>query len=448
MKAERKRQPKERRATVLKAGSKRKRKQRRRKSKVKIEGQGTRLEPQEAVDEIVLTGQMRTRAGAARQLVSSRERQSPAWNKIKKIIDDFKIPGGDDVYKCKGTTLAPWMDMFDDLMIGDFRAAPTWQRYHAPWLKARGFMMKHMKKRGHVWNVTTLAGHYEYVLASGMWVFKTNPSVSVVEIHFAAVHMALKVNGMVVPDSFYRSMLLDVCRRRRSKAAKKSAGLTLDEALQFNDKWGRSKCIVRRLVALFVCLAFQRCLRWSDCMVLTASAVYWMGNKGALICIPRRKNAQYTAEWFPLPDTGSESCVVRRLRALMLDLGFEVPRHGWGKEQRFIFPEFMSKHGATQEHQQTFMMGNSHFTCSKQAYPKWSRMFKKGLRQCCSKSEAQIKEYGLQSMRAGGDTLLWRKGVDAETRRDIGGWATSSVERGYLRKRLSDSLKFTKFYKF
>ena len=415
---------------------------------VKVRLESTDAKPLK-LNETMLTASMRTQGNAARSLLRARERESPKWAKIVKRMSCFFIPGGHASTRAKGTSIQVYMDMFDEMLLGDFRAAPTWERYFGPWMEARVFIQSHMEKDGYSFCAKELEQHQEYVLAAAMDRYLRNPAISAVEVSFAAQHMALRMNGIKVSDNFYRKVLLDVCKRQRSKEVKKSAGLTLKQVKQFAKGYGRSKCLAERCVAVFVKIAFLRCLRWADAMVVMANAIYRMGKHGALICIPRRKNAQYTTEWFPLPDTGSKTCAVRQLRELMTDLGFVVPKQGWGKEKRFIFPEFTSKRGKSHPGKQEFTYYDGYFACGKRAYPKWNRLFRKGLGDNCGiKDKDEQKEYGLQSMRSGGDTHLWNKGVSAEERRDIGGWATPSVERSYLRKRLKDSLKFSKFYDF
>ena len=70
------------------------------------------------------------------------------------------------------------------------------------------------------------------------------------------------------------------------------------------------------------------------------------------------------------------------------------------------------------------------------------------MRENAGKTKDQSKEYGLQALRSGSNTHLWREGVSAEKRRDMGGWATPSVEQGYLRRRLKEQMSFSKFFGF
>ena len=55
------------------------------------------------------------------------------------------------------------------------------------------------------------------------------------------------------------------------------------------------------------------------------------------------------------------------------------------------------------------------------------------IRECCGMSKPQAAEYGLQSMRSGGDTWLYEKGASQAVRMAVGDWKTPGVEAGYLR---------------
>ena len=46
-------------------------------------------------------------------------------------------------------------------------------------------------------------------------------------------------------------------------------------------------------------------------------------------------------------------------------------------------------------------------------------------------SKPQAAEYGLQSMRSGGDTWLYEKGASQAVRMAVGDWKTPGVEASY-----------------
>ena len=70
------------------------------------------------------------------------------------------------------------------------------------------------------------------------------------------------------------------------------------------------------------------------------------------------------------------------------------------------------------------------------------RGFRAAVRICCGFGPKAVMEIGTQSLRSGGDTWLHAQGMTAEERRDVGQWATPLVERGYLRRTLTERLAF------
>ena len=55
------------------------------------------------------------------------------------------------------------------------------------------------------------------------------------------------------------------------------------------------------------------------------------------------------------------------------------------------------------------------------------------MREVVGLSKADAEEYGVSSLRSGGDTFLEQQGVPKEARMVAGHWATGSVEARYLR---------------
>ena len=54
------------------------------------------------------------------------------------------------------------------------------------------------------------------------------------------------------------------------------------------------------------------------------------------------------------------------------------------------------------------------------------------LRECCHLSASQAAKFGIHGMRIGGMEALRRKGVPAETRRQLGDWMSEQVALQYL----------------
>jgi hypothetical protein len=66
------------------------------------------------------------------------------------------------------------------------------------------------------------------------------------------------------------------------------------------------------------------------------------------------------------------------------------------------------------------------------------------LKQCCGIDGSNTREFGMHSLRSGGDTHLFKQGFSQEMRMDIGVWATNLVERGYLRQKIAEKLDMCK----
>ena len=78
---------------------------------------------------------------------------------------------------------------------------------------------------------------------------------------------------------------------------------------------------------------------------------------------------------------------------------------------------------------------------TKKDYNTYLGRFRAALHQCCGFSKAVCREFGLHSLRSGGDTHLYNIGLPASVRMEIGQWATPTVERGYLRTRIENTLQ-------
>ena len=57
-------------------------------------------------------------------------------------------------------------------------------------------------------------------------------------------------------------------------------------------------------------------------------------------------------------------------------------------------------------------------------------------------THAQCKVFACQSLRRGGDTILWKGGATKEVRLAMGCWRTPDVELEYLETELEEQLKF------
>ena len=73
-------------------------------------------------------------------------------------------------------------------------------------------------------------------------------------------------------------------------------------------------------------------------------------------------------------------------------------------------------------------------------YHKFLRRFRRALRECCGLKKAEAALFGMQSLRRGGNTALWRKGASQDQRLAMGAWKTPEVEEGYLDWLMEDKI--------
>ena len=337
------------------------------------------------VDEVLLRPELRRKGDAARQLLRQRERESPAWKTLDNKISDFYIPGGHWSVRLKGTSIAVYFEMMEEMLTSDYRAPPTWVRLHGPWMQAKKFIKEKMELDGKVFCTKDLQDHQEYITAAAKHRFDINESISAVTSCLSACNMAMKVNNINRTESFYDNMLREICRRQRTKMAKKSMGITLAEAKTFQ-AWDETCPHDEHQMGVFVQMGFERTLRWSDAMVMLESGIFWMGAEGAVIAIAKRKNAQTEVTYVAYPDTGTATCSVHRLRGMLERHGSKPPKFGWGREERFVFKEWTSARSRSHKGHRKTSLGEGHFRCGKQAYPKWKRVFQRGMRENAGKT--------------------------------------------------------------
>ena len=59
-------------------------------------------------------------------------------------------------------------------------------------------------------------------------------------------------------------------------------------------------------------------------------------------------------------------------------------------------------------------------------------------------TEAAIKEFGMYSMRVGGDTWLFQNNMPQDVRQRMGGWASAFSEKTYIRTLVAERLETCK----
>ena len=56
-------------------------------------------------------------------------------------------------------------------------------------------------------------------------------------------------------------------------------------------------------------------------------------------------------------------------------------------------------------------------------------------------TDEAIKEFGMHSMRVGGDTWLFDNGMTGAVRQRMGGWASAFSERTYIRTLVAEQIE-------
>ena len=360
---------------------------------------------------------------------------------------DFALPGS-SLGRDPKRPLAcdEYLDRASDMLVA-WRAAGTWRRYHSAWKnKAKPWLMAMVEASGFAWHVQTLRDDPRFFAAAARWVYETNASITGVESAVLAMRMAMRVSGIPIKDDFVIGIIREVTRRERTKAKRKKAGVTFEMVVAFNVKWGDARApLWQRSVAVMAGIGFVALGRFSDTVLVHTQFIYWCP-EGCILVIMRRKTNQYCVPTFwPVAETGLRDAkgrpvsLVSRLRRLVFDLtGAAPPTEGWpdagvgrhGFLLRDIRPASGSRFPA---HIRYHLSRSCERPLGRRGYRHYLTRFRGGLRACCGMTEAQAKEYGLQSMRSGGDTWLFSKGASQAVRMAIGDWKTPEVEAGYLR---------------
>ena len=66
--------------------------------------------------------------------------------------------------------------------------------------------------------------------------------------------------------------------------------------------------------------------------------------------------------------------------------------------------------------------------------------FKYALEKVCSLSKKALKEFGMHSLRVGGDTWLFKANMPDDVRQRMGGWASAFSEQMYIRTLVDERL--------
>ena len=340
------------------------------------------------------------------------------------------------------------------------RADTSWRSWGKTWIQARDFLRDAMETDGKKWHADTLRASPKYLVALAQWCYEENASATGVERMFGAVSMALRVNSITVPPLFYVSVIKGASRRLRGRPVVKRRGLAFDEAAMIAGEkgWGGAKAPLGDLmVAVAMALGFACLLRFSSLAVVVIGGIYWVPPYteagveklgGCVIILPRGKTDQLGhSTQVAVAETGRPFSLVSQIRRLCGALGVPIPagHEGFVDSKSFLFRDMTlaSKYShKTRREYKVDMVGRRPMASGGSAYHHYLARIRQALGECCGYSKIQVKEFGTQSMRSGGDTHLFNMGVPASVRMDLGHWKTPSVERGYLRIQVQQRVKF------
>ena len=381
----------------------------------------------------------------------------------KSIASEFVLPSSTDWAQLP---TAPEVAKVRALVYS-FRAPGTWKRLLPAWRRAKAYIQSRMAAAGEKLTAATLGSKTgrNYIVGAAYHAYESSTAISAVSSCIQAISLALAVSDEEPPSSFLLRVLRTVSNKNRSQAARKVAAITLEEAGMLNDGWGRpGQPIVHRMVAMALCLAFVRLLRFSDFALVNLAFIYWMGDKGFAFKIGRRKNDQTMifTDWMCVADKPGPYSFVKNFRAFVRDTNptVEIPSWGCADSSAFVFRDFglpktppvgesrvSGKSWRGKSERVLTSDGSLPITCAttNAIYQKWLRWTRFALVACCPHiSEADAALFGTQSCRRGGNTALWKRGVPKEMRLFAGGWRDPTSEPGYLESTLTDQIEMSR----
>jgi hypothetical protein len=395
---------------------------------------------------VLETKERRDLSDRMRQLWMKQQHKGADFEKLQSQVAEFVLPGG-SWSSGQGRVIDSILHDAEKL-IADYRCAGTWRRYLPSWRFAQILLTKWLQEDKHLYvdqypfwglNARTLRlpEARDYLVAVVAHKFQTSETATGVATMSHALNLMLTINSIEVNHDFRTKVVKQVAKRLRTKAVKKMAGLSFEEAKQINAKWGKHKQRGKRMLSLAVCLGFVALLRFADLAVINIGGIFFT-DEGVLICVPVRKNAQIYPTWIAVADTHKPDSVVQRLKDMITELGHTVPLRGCINTCEYLFRDIVTADNYTHEHRRTDVLrpgDHGGRSLTKLAYDHYKSRFRAALEQCCGMTKTAARLFGMHSMRSGGDTHLFNMGFSSQARRDIGGWATDLVERGYLRMR-------------
>jgi len=373
-------------------------------------------------------------------------------DKIADMVFQFRLPRSKEPFRATngGTSAVQKYLDIGERLTAKCRARATWKQYYKPWLRARDFLRTAILADGRDWAVETLVKFPAYLRAVAPWVYTTKSSAGAVETSMLALNLALRINDITVPDDFMVKTVREVSRRERLKAAHRRAAITVVEVRKILKLWGSKKQgPVRRMMACVVGMGFQCLLRWADMALIHINGIWWYKD-GCVLVLPRRKNNQHKPELVAFADRGGDGSLFKLFKAhCELVAGRPMPIDGQCKGvARFVFRGIQKPRNGPQHTWNGKRIDQlemeSDRPIQRDTYHKYVHRFKWALETCCGLSKTAVKEFGMHSLRVGGDTWLFEANMPAEVRQRMGGWAHAFSEKTYIRTLVEERLSVCK----
>ena len=402
-------------------------------------------------DDVILEERLRQMGDDTLANLRELEKSGKTLDKMRRIVHSFMLPSIDDDFKGvsgRPSRVQQYLNIGEGCIL-KCKARNTWNRYAGPWKKTRAYLREAILADDREWCTKTLRDYPQYVQSVAGWVYATTHTASAVESHILGMRLAMRINNVTISDNFVTKAVREVTRRERSKATRRRAAITVDEVREILQKWGGSKDAVKRMIAICVGVGFQCLLRWADMSLVNMMGIYWYAD-GCVFCLPRRKNNQYKPELVALACTGAKGSLFKLFKAhCELVTGGKMPVDAvYAGSKQHVFRGIIKPAGAPghtwQDKRVDALEMDSDRPITKSDYGKYLTRFRAALKQCCGLSKKAQKEFGIHSMRVGGDTWLFENGVPEEVRMRMGGWATAFSERTYIRTLVEERLRTCK----
>ena len=235
----------------------------------------------------------------------------------------------------------------------------------------------------------------------------------------------MRINDIPVPDNFLTKCVREVTRRERTKAPHRRCAITTDEVREIVKDHSTAKAgVVKRMIACVIGISFQCLLRWADMALIHVTGIYWF-HDGCVLVLSRRKNNQHSPELVAFADRGGTGSLFKTFRAHCEAVaGRKIPVEGRCENvDRFVFRRINHTGGRTwNEYRNDVLELTSELPIGRNTYAKYVVRFKYALKSVCGLTKQAPKEFGMHSLRVGGDTWLFKANMPDDGRQRMDGW--------------------------